>query len=177
VSIFAKSLPIAGALLLATGAIQAHAQIAPPFFSYAAKFVCGTSKVDADVVIGVYETDINIHNPAGKATVKFLKKAVITTSGIDGTTIPLTGDFLAPDHVEEITCADISVLLAKTQGGTAAHIEGFVVLEVPPIGISSTGPVFLPLDVVGKYTARTLNPNLDGISLSIVPVVGKEITE
>jgi hypothetical protein len=169
---------MAGALLLATFADQAQAQIVveSPFVSYAAKFVCGTAKVDADVVIGVYATDINIHNPAAKAPVRFFKKAVISTSGLDGATIPLTPDGLAADHVEEITCNDIRALLAKTTGGTAALIEGFVVLEVPPFA-GSAAPTFLPLDVVGKYTARTLNPNLDGISLSIVPIAGKQITE
>src|ERR1700738_1302610 len=50
---------------------EANAQgLKPPFIEYAAKFTCGpvpppgsVGGGDADVVVGVYATSINIHNP------------------------------------------------------------------------------------------------------------------
>ena len=53
-------------LALALAAGGAAAQVPLPFHSYAAKFSCGTTTVDADVVTGTYATSINIHNPHHK---------------------------------------------------------------------------------------------------------------
>ena len=73
-------------LVLATiFADQASAQgLPPPLIQYAAKFACGRVPAntaagggDADVVVGVYATSINIHNSQAKTTIKFRKKIVV----------------------------------------------------------------------------------------------------
>ena len=153
------SAPIGGLLLgaLCAGGAQAQqpqASLLPPYASYAAKFVCGQGD-DKDVVVGNYLTAINIHNPQSRVSLRFLKKFVLAK--VQGQTprgcIVQTFDTLGPDRALYVDCATI---VAKMQGSTACLplpplIEGFVVLQVqPPAG--QTTP--LPLDVVGKYTAR-----------------------
>jgi hypothetical protein len=161
-------------LLLAAGAAYAQNGPAPPFQSYAAKFVCGPLRTDLDVVRGIYATDINIHNPAGQAPVKFFKKAVDAASGTASTPFVFVSDALAADHVELITCVDIYRLLG-TAATPGSHVEGFVVIEVPPISTFAGTQIFLPLDVVGKYTARQFTGDVQ--SLSIVPYEPKLITQ
>lgn len=64
---------------------EARAQgLPPPFTEYAAKFTCGrvppsspAGGGDADVVVGVYATSINIHNPQADTEVPFVKKIVV----------------------------------------------------------------------------------------------------
>jgi hypothetical protein len=147
------------ALALATGG--AAAQLAPPFASYAAKFSCGTTTVDTDVVQGTYATSVNIHNPQSQTSVSFFKKLVTAPeealpgqTQTPGKIVVISGsstsnlDVLPPDQAEQVDCPLIVKALQLT-----GHIEGFVVIEVPrqPVGSTAAPP---PLDVVAKYTAR-----------------------
>jgi hypothetical protein len=139
------------ALALAAGGAAAQS-LAPPYDSYAAKFSCGTTTADADVVQGTYATSINIHNPQSQLTVSFFKKLVTAPEeGQGSSTIvvlsPATLDILSPDQAERVDCPLIASALKST-----GHIEGFVVIQVPK---QPTGATTYPaLDVVGKYTAR-----------------------
>jgi hypothetical protein len=154
-------------------AAGARAQVAPPFTEYAAKFTCGTESVDEpdDVVAGVYATSINIHNPQFNILVRFLKKIVpAPREGIGVVGHPILSQLvqLQPDQADRVDC---SFILAHLRPAPP-YVEGFVVLEVLPIGSGATR--FQPeLDVVAKYTAR---PATGAVSTqAVVPVVGKSI--
>jgi hypothetical protein len=153
-------------------AAGARAQLAPPYLEYAAKFICGKESVDEpdDVVTGVYATSINIHNPQAKLPVTFVKKIVIAPREGTGFFQPfvLRGN-LGPDLADRVDCRFITGVLKLT----APYVEGFVVLEVPPLaGAASIQPV---LDVVAKYTARPATGA--GVSTQeVVSVVGQSIT-
>lgn len=171
----AKTLmPLACTLLFAAGA---HAQIAPPYVEYAAKFTCGqeSPKEPDDVVSGVYASSINIHNPQARLTVKFLKKIVVANredSPLGRILILNKDEVLPPDRAERVDC--ILIHKALNQAPTA-YVEGFVVLEVPRL--SSPDAVIQPLlDVVGKYTARALPPGSSVTTQSVVQIEGKAIT-
>ncbi len=140
-------------LALALAAGGAAAQSLPaPYNSYAAKFSCGTATVDADVVKGTYATSINIHNPQAQTPVTFFKKVVTAPEEGQGSSkiAVLSGpnlDVLNPDQAQQVDCP----LIVKALD-LSGHIEGFVVIEVPPQPAGTTATP--ALDVVGKYTAR-----------------------
>lgn len=130
----------------------------PPYLSYAAKFNCGATPPSTattegeDVVKGMYKTAINIHNP-NATRVSFLKKAVVAfpeRSTIKGPISNIKNEFLDSDQAMEVDCKDIRSLFAA---GTNlyTHIEGFVVIMVPP---DASSGLIRELDVWGKYTAR-----------------------
>lgn len=183
---FARFFPLAAALgaLLVTTRVQAQQVLPPPppFLSYAAKFVCGPQSVDTDVVKGRYATTVNVHNPQATLPVQFFKKAVIALperSNFGPISQGVT-ETLPPDIAIGIDCRDIISLFAGVS--LPLHIEGFVVLEVPPI-TTPAGTFFPVLDVVAKYTARhrtgtsTTDPTIyDVETLAIVPITPQQIT-
>ncbi len=137
--------------LFAATAASAQSLLKPPFNEYGAKFSCGPATADADVVKGTYATSINIHNPQATISVSFQKKFVIALE--EGQTPPQPGfiatDNLGPDLAERVDCP---LIYSKLKISPKLHIEGFIVIEVPPLA----GTAFTPLlDVVGKYTARS----------------------
>jgi hypothetical protein len=137
-------------LALALAAGGAAAQLAPPYDSYAAKFSCGTTADDADVVRGTYATSINIHNPQANTSVTFFKKVVTAPEeghGASRIAVLSPNEVLRPDRAQQVDCPLIVNALQ-----VSGHIEGFVVIEVAPQPPGTTPPPFL--DVVGKYTAR-----------------------
>jgi hypothetical protein len=140
-------------LVMALAAGGAAAQSLPaPYDSYAAKFSCGTATVDADVVKGTYATSVNIHNPQSQTAVAFFKKVVTAPEEGQGPSkiVVLSGanlEVLQPDQAERVDCPLIVKALQLS-----GHIEGFVVIEVPPQPSGTTTPP--ALDVVAKYTAR-----------------------
>jgi hypothetical protein len=175
----------AAAVAVALAATSASAQVVPPnppFVSYAAKFVCGVQKTDADVVRGVYASTINLHNPQAQLPVRFFKKAVIALperSDVSGPIAPGVFDTLKPDQAMGVDCTDIRSLFPPPIV-LPPHIEGFVVIEV----IAPTGTQNFPLlDVVGKYTVRHENTAAadktisDANGIDVVPVTGKLITQ
>ena len=123
--------------------------LSPPYQSYSAKFSCGPRAADNDVVRGTYATSINIHNPQSQLNVVFFKKVVIAneegaTRGASSLSTPTKycpgpcGTGRLPGHLQD------------HEERTTTHIEGFVVIQVPPISSGSVPA----LDVVGKYTSR-----------------------
>src|SRR6516225_106165 len=88
--------------------------LAPPFLEYAAKFACGQVPPrgplgggDADAVVGVYATSINIHNPQAAVQVQLTKKIVVANQeGPNrGRIVVLPPDLpLQPDQAERVDC-------------------------------------------------------------------------
>ena len=141
-----------------------------PVQVFSAKFLCGTinpitatfPQLGAPLVPGTYLTAINIHNPNFTA-VTFRKKAVETKSQREEAKEPgRIGKFvteeLRPDGGIEVDCLDITRELLPPLAGTSFDlandfIKGFLVIET---GDST------PLDVVGVYTLKNVEPNPAG---------------
>jgi hypothetical protein len=162
-------MPLSCVLLFAAGA---RAQLAPPYVEYAAKFTCGqeSARESDDVVSGLYATSINVHNPQSKLSVGFAKKIVVANRE-DSAIGPIVvlRDFLKPDQADRVDCIFISKALNLT---TTTYVEGFVVLEVPPV-LGPTGRIQPVFDVVAKYTARSLTGNVS--AESVVQIDAKSI--
>jgi hypothetical protein len=176
-STYKTLLPLSCAILFgAMGVGEAVAQgLPPPFLEYAAKFACGPVQPalgDTDVVIGVYATSINIHNPQAQREMQFLKKAVLANQeGTQFTPIRVFPvHFLPPDQAERVDCP---MLFKLFQISPKTHIEGFVVIEIPPTTPAGTTP--LTLDVVGKYSARPANGQVS--AFDVVVYNPKQITQ
>ena len=135
---------------------------------YAAKYTCGRVQPgaaggDADAVVGVYATAINIHNSQADTQVPLVEKIfVVNPEGQGPGRVFERRDTLGPDKAERVDCPVIFGLLTITPG---THVEGFVVLEIPPQ---------LFLDVVGVYSARASTG--EASSLDVVVYSPKEIT-
>jgi hypothetical protein len=136
-----------------------------------------------DDVMGTYATAINIHNPQ-TITVPFVKKFVVAeeegAKEGGGTIFHLPGlmhETLQPDAVLFVGCAEI---YKQTKMSPTSHIDGFVVLQIPPVKVPPFPPGQLvqpDLDVVGQYTARSTRPNPteDAVSVDIVTYSAKLI--
>jgi len=140
----------------------------PPFNSYAAMFVCGQTTSDSDVVRGTYATSIGIHNPQSSA-VTFLKKVVVDLPEGQKPVPPVVlnaAETLGADLAERVDC---STILAALGLPAQAHVEGFLVLQVPPITNpdGSTTPVFL--DVIGKNSVRPILTGVSGFQIARYP--------
>ena len=175
-STYKTLLPLSCAILFgAMGIGEAAAQgLPPPFTEYAAKFACGPVQPalgDTDVVVGVYATSINIHKPQARREMQFLKKAVLANQ--EGTQFSQIRLFpvvvLPPDQAERVDCP---MLFHLFQISPKTHIEGFVVIEIPP---NAAGTTALTLDVVGKYSARPANGQVS--SFDVVVYNPKQITQ
>jgi hypothetical protein len=176
---------VLGALVVTTSVQAQVPPPPPPFASYAAKFVCGRQDVDTDVVKGRYATTINVHNPQATIPVQFFKKAVIALPERSPNFGPISRgvqESLPPDFAMGIDCTDIISLFPA--GSLPTHIEGFVVIEVPPQGVGAA-PVIPLLDVVAKYTARHRTTAVAGSdpvatdveTLEILPITPQQITQ
>lgn len=136
------------AVSLMTGILtsaQAQTSLPPPYENYAAKFVCGRfAAITSANFTGLFETAINIHNPQSQVQVSFRKKIVVANpEGQQFQTPVVLQDSLPPDAAEYVDC----LLIYKFTGiPVGTPIDGFVVLEVPPI--TPGQPL---LDVVGSY--------------------------
>jgi len=164
-----KGLALFTCAMLLAGA--AKAQLKPPYLEYAAKFTCGQETVESDdVVRGVYASSINIHNPQAEIAVNFVKKIVVANrEDTEIGRIVVLRDILKQDQADRVDCLFIDKALQLTP---AAYVEGYVVIEVPPV---STGKVQPVLDVTAKYTARPANGSVS--TASVVPILGKSITD
>lgn len=137
-----------------SGVKQAEAQTAPPssYPSYSAKFVCGPTARDGDVVRGMYASTINIQNPQLKP-VTIIKQAIIALperdfeAGTVGAQSAPRTETLGPGQAMGVDCKDIRLLFGELE--LPRHIEGFLVASVP----TATADV---INVVGKYSARQL---------------------
>lgn len=150
--------------------------LAPPFLEYAAKFACGQVPPrgplgggDADAVVGVYATSINIHNPQAAVQVQLTKKIVVANQeGPNrGRIVVLPPDLpLQPDQAERVDCP---LIFHALDSGATVHTEGFVVIEIP---VNPNQQAFL--DVVGKYSARPSTGEVS--SFDVVVYSPREIT-
>jgi hypothetical protein len=168
--------PLAGALLLSIGAHAQGVGAAPPYREYAAKFTCGTesTKEPDDVVSGVYASSINIHNPQAGLKVTFIKKLVVANR--EGTPLArprvIDNNVLGLDQADRVDC----IFIRRALDSSAAYLEGFVVIEVPPVAspTGSANRIQPVLDVIAKYTARGLAGNVT--TQSVVQIGGQQIT-
>jgi len=135
----------------------------PARWSYAAKFVCGSSDVigappaEPDVKPGNYATKINIHNPNAQSVRVYKKVALALPEG----TTPITPTkrvrtTLGPDYAVSINCKRIVELLHKDYPTLSLppFIEGFLVIDAVPI---TSATALSELDVVAVYTAAPLS--------------------
>lgn len=126
-----------------------------PFWQYSAKFLCGSSANDVELVKGVYTTAINIHNTSPYQQVQFRIKAVVVYSeslkNSEGTVLvsPYQGESLVSDDAMGVNCNDIRALFPAQQ--PPANFEGFLVIQVLGRLVPATPD---PLDVVANYSAR-----------------------
>jgi hypothetical protein len=138
-----KWIPATGISIVLLGLMGMQAQAQTTLLSYAAKFVCGKQPRDSGVVVGLYETSVNIHNPHFKPVVA-RKKAVIALpqSEPPGPISQIVQETLQPDGALGVNCRDIRVLFTPVP---TAFIEGFLVVYIPRD---------TPLDVTDVITAR-----------------------
>jgi len=118
-------------------------------FEYAAKFICGFQRDPHDLrlTLGLYGTEVNIHNP-NEEVVRLTKKLALTFppgSQKPGKILRLGEDLLRPDQALAVDCNHVKEKLFPG-GLPASYITGFVVIE-------STGS----LDVTAVYTTAALD--------------------
>ena len=157
-----------------------------PFWSFAAKFVCGEQLADQAgqpiagepaVKPGNYATEINIHNPHYLGPIQIRQKALLLVDrGAPVGRAPATANPLAfsplfalsDDGATMMDCNGIWELLnpGTTPPTPMPLMIGYLVIVSPA-----------NLDVVGVMTATTSTSNLEpaGIALETVAVEGKRV--
>ena len=121
------------------------------------------------LLIGVYATSINIHNPQATMPVQLTKKiAVANQEGPNrGRIVVFPVDPpLQPNQAERVDCPLIFRVLDTS---ATTHTEGFVVIEIP---VNPNQQTFL--DVVGKYSARPSTGEVS--SFDVVVYSPREVT-
>jgi hypothetical protein len=130
---------------------------------YAAKFICGKSSGDDDVVRGTYATSINIHNPQMTA-VSFDKKIIVANREGDRPEqiSAAKTDVLAPGQAIRVDCQVIAGFLTDPP----PHFEGFV--EIIVFLAEENSVIFLPtINVVGNYTARPSSGEVSSLEVVV----------
>ena len=144
---------------------QLQAQALKTEYQYAVKLVCSglLPHQDGDLARGIYRTAVNIHNPTEKK-VPFAFKVVVANSINDEPGSFSVTQFrdvtLQPDGAAEITCFDVFGFFCPTPEGVCidfAFLNGFAVLKTP-----------VELDVVGVYTARHTDGEVESIDLETI---------
>jgi hypothetical protein len=160
--------------------------LARPFWSFAAKFVCGEQPADQAgqpiagepaVKPGSYATEINIHNPHYLGPIQIRHKALLLVDrGVPVARAPATARSatfspliaLPDDGATMMDCNGIWELLnpGTTPPASMPLMIGYLVIVSPA-----------NLDVVGVTTATTANSNLEpaGIAIQSVAVQGKRV--
>ncbi|MCH9697591.1 MAG: Kazal-type serine protease inhibitor domain protein [Gammaproteobacteria bacterium] len=143
----------------------AQAEVIKTQYQYAAKVVCSllTPHQDGDLAKGIYHTSINVHNPTDRK-VTFADKVAL--SGSPGTepgefsVTPFEKTTLAPDGAVQFTCGNIAGFFCPINGVCIdfAFLDGFLVIKSP-----------VKLDVVGVYTARSVDGEVESIDVERVP--------
>lgn len=124
----------------------AQERIAPPIYTYAAKFVCGTPTQPQIVVPGTYMSAINVHNPSRWETASLRKKFALGNPGEEiGKISPYFDKSLRADEAMLVECRNIYGHLNIPLN---QFIEGYAIFESDR-----------ELDVVTVYTAGTGLPN------------------
>ena len=154
-----------------TQAAASPSAVTASFTEYAAKFVCGVPKLEAQreaVKPGNYATAINIHNPnqlATTAAINFTKHAVLALEEDipPQKPFPAVSETLPSDFAMEVDCANIFTLLGSPTGLT--FWKGWLIILVPSPS---------QLDVVGVYSSEPPPPAAGappaGMGLEVVPV-------
>jgi len=157
-----------------------------PFWSFAAKFVCGEQPADQasqpivgepSVKPGNYATEINIHNPHYLGPIQIRQKALLLVDRGEPvgrapqTAGPLAFSPLFPLPDDGATMMDCNSIWELLNPGTTPPAPmplmiGYLVIVSPA-----------NLDVVGVMTATTSTSNLEpaGIALETVAVEGKRV--
>jgi hypothetical protein len=133
-------------------------------YQYATKVACSLllPHQDGTLARGTYRTTVNIHNPTDKKVAIAAKVALATEFGSDpgpfGVT-PFKEAVLQPDGAVGVSCFDIAGYFCPIDGICVdfAFLEGFLVVKSP-----------VPLDVVGVYTARPTNGEVESIHVETV---------
>ena len=134
-------------------------------YQYAAKVVCSLlfPHQDGTLAKGVYRTIVNIHNPTKKRLTIAAKVALATEFGSDPgpfSVTPFKKAELQADGATELSCFDIAGYFCPINGVCVdfAFLEGFVVIKSPE-----------PLDVVGVYTARHSDGEVETMDVDAIP--------
>jgi hypothetical protein len=134
-------------------------------YQYAAKVVCSLRfpHQDGTLAKGVYRTIVNIHNPTNKKFTIAAKVALATEFGSAAgpfSVTPFRKAELQADGATELNCFDIAGYFCPINGVCVdfAFLEGFVVIKSPE-----------PLDVVGVYSARHSNGEVETMDVDTVP--------
>lgn len=133
-------------------------------YQYAAKVVCSLllPHQDGTLARGTYRTTVNIHNPTNKQITVAAKVALATQFGSEpgpfGVT-PFKEAVLQPDGAVGVSCFDVAGYFCPIDGVCVdfAFLEGFLVIKSP-----------VPLDVVGVYTARHTDGEVESIDVETV---------
>lgn len=140
-------------------------------YQYAAKVVCSLMlpHQDGTLARGTYRTTINIHNPASKQITIAAKVALAGQFGSDPgpfSVTPFKDAVIQPDGAVGVNCFDIAGYFCPINGVCVdfAFLEGFLVVKSP-----------VPLDVVGVYTARHTEGEVESIDVEVVE--GRQIRE
>lgn len=148
-----------------------HPEMIKTEYQYAAKVVCSLllPHQDGTLAKGTYRTIVNIHNPTDKPIRVAAKVALATEFGSDPgpfSVTPFKKADLQPDGAVELNCFDIAGYFCPINGVCVdfAFLEGFVVIKSP-----------VPLDVVGVYTARHTDGEVE--TMDVETVQPKQIRE
>lgn len=133
-------------------------------YQYAAKVTCSLllPHQDGTLARGIYRTIVNIHNPTNKKITIAAKVALATQFGSEPgpfDVTPFKGVVLQPDGAVGVNCFDIASYFCPIDGVCVdfAFLEGFLVVKSP-----------VPLDVVGVYTARHTEGEVESIDVETV---------
>lgn len=132
-------------------------------YQYAVKALCSllTPHQDGSLARGTYRTSINIHNPTDKK-ITFVEKVALagqpgTPSGPFSVT-PFKKTVLEADGAVEFNCFNIAGFFCPINGICVdfAVLDGFFVIKSP-----------VELDVIGVYTARHTDSEVETVDLEI----------
>lgn len=133
-------------------------------YQYAAKVACSLllPHQDGTLARGTYRTIVNIHNPTDKKITIAAKVALATQFGSEPgpfDVTPFKKAVLQPDGAVGVSCFDIAGYFCPIDGVCVdfAFLEGFLVVKSP-----------VPLDVVGVYTARHTDGEVESIDVETV---------
>jgi len=166
-----NSISLALGLAFAGVSVSSRAQAVKSYetikteYQYAAKVVCSLMlpHQDGTLAKGVYRTIVNIHNPTKKRVTIAAKVALSTEFGSDPgpfSVTPFKKAELQADGATELNCFNIAGYFCPINGVCVdfAFLEGFVVIKSPE-----------PLDVVGVYTARHSDGEVETMDVDAVP--------
>jgi hypothetical protein len=141
-----------------------HSKTIKTEYQYSAKVACSLllPHQDGTLARGTYRTTVNIHNPTDKKISVAAKVALAAQFGSEQgpfDVTPFKEAVLQPDGAVGVNCFDIASYFCPIDGVCVdfAFLEGFLVVKSP-----------VPLDVVGVYTARHTDGEVESIDVEAV---------